>query len=44
MFHPDLNEAADAEARFKEVGAAYQVLKDPEKRAAFDALGSSQGR
>ncbi|SAL85514.1 chaperone protein DnaJ [Caballeronia arvi] len=39
-FHPDLNKDADAEARFKEVGEAWQVLKDPEKRAAFDALGT----
>jgi curved DNA-binding protein len=39
-FHPDLNKDADAESRFKEVGEAYQVLRDPEKRAAFDALGT----
>lgn len=39
-FHPDLNKEADAEARFKEIGEAWQVLKDPEKRAAFDALGT----
>ncbi|SAK60958.1 chaperone protein DnaJ [Caballeronia temeraria] len=39
-FHPDLNKDTNAEVRFKEIGEAYQVLKDPEKRAAFDALGT----
>ncbi|MDR5758958.1 DnaJ C-terminal domain-containing protein [Caballeronia sp. LZ035] len=39
-FHPDLNKEADAETRFKEIGEAYQVLKDPKQRAAFDALGT----
>ena len=38
-YHPDLNKDAAAEAQFKEVGEAYEVLGDVEKRAAYDQLG-----
>ena len=39
--HPDINKEAGAEAKFKDLGEAYEVLKDPEKRAAYNELGAN---
>ena len=40
-YHPDVSKEQDAEERFKEVGEAYDVLRDADKRATYDNLGNS---
>ncbi|MFW5825131.1 MAG: DnaJ C-terminal domain-containing protein [Marinobacter sp.] len=37
-YHPDVSKDKDADVKFKELGEAYEVLKDPEKRAEYDEL------
>jgi molecular chaperone DnaJ len=40
-FHPDRNPAPEAEAKFKEITEAYEVLRDPQKRAVYDRYGKA---
>ncbi|HJX26755.1 MAG TPA: DnaJ C-terminal domain-containing protein [Thermoanaerobaculia bacterium] len=43
-FHPDVNKDSQAEVKFKEIGEAYEVLKDPDKRKKYDQFGSAWTR
>lgn len=40
-FHPDVNKEPDAEARFKDISAAYEVLSDDEKKRIYDQFGEA---
>ena len=42
-YHPDVSSEDDAAEKFREANEAYEVLKDPEKRAAYDQLGRGGG-
>lgn len=39
QWHPDVNTSREADARFKEINEAYQVLSDPQRRQAYDMFG-----
>ncbi len=40
-YHPDVNKAADAEEKFKEISNAYEVLSDDQKKAIYDRYGEA---
>ena len=39
-YHPDVSKEKNSDARYKEINEAYEVLKDPDKRAKYDTLGA----
>ncbi|WP_428738271.1 DnaJ C-terminal domain-containing protein [Sulfurimonas sp.] len=41
QYHPDVNKAPEAEEKFKEINAAYEILSDKEKKAQYDQFGDS---
>lgn len=41
QYHPDINKEPGAEAKFKEIGEAYAILSDPNKRKQYDQFGSA---
>ncbi len=40
-YHPDVNKSPEAEDKFKRIGEAYEVLRDPQKRKRYDTLGEN---
>ena len=42
QYHPDVNPAPEAEAKFKEISRAYETLSDPERRARYDRFGPEE--
>ena len=40
-YHPDVNKTKEAEAKFKDINEAYEVLSDKQKRSRYDSLGSN---
>lgn len=40
-YHPDVNKTSEAEEKFKAIGEAYEVLKDPDKRAKYERYGAA---
>ena len=41
QYHPDVSSSPDSEKKFKEISQAYDILKDPQKKAAYDRMGHS---